>query len=143
MVSIYSYTIVIFLQRRLKCILTLHVFIHSFRGESFCYDFLQLGEIRSIIPSTTNVLALTATASKAVFEAAINTLRMKSPEVISVTPGRSNIFLSVVEKREVIEVVQDIATVVLPSQASGPSIFPKTLVFCRKYTVDREIFSRK
>ena len=102
------------------------------RGESFRYDFLLLGEVRSIIPSDIHVLALTATASKSVFEAAVATLHMRSPEVIAATPKRSNIFLSVVDKKEIIEVVQDIASVVLNSQESGPLIFPKTLVFCRK-----------
>ena len=102
------------------------------RGESFRNDFLLLGEIRSIIPSSTNVLALTATASKAVFETAVTTLHMRNPEVIAATPERPNIFLSVVEKKEIIEVVQDIASVVLSCERSGPTTFPKTLVFCRK-----------
>ena len=104
------------------------------RGESFRYDFLLLGEVRSIIPSSTHVLALTATASKVVFEAAVATLHMKSPEVIAAPPERRNIFLSVVEKKEIIEVVQDIASVVLSCEGSGhgPTTFPKTLVFCRK-----------
>ena len=69
------------------------------RGENFCNDFLLLGEIRSIIPSSTNVLALTTTASKVVFEAAVTTLHMRSPEVIAATPERPNIFLSVVWRR--------------------------------------------
>ena len=103
-----------------------------YRGETFRYDFLLLGEVRSIIPSSTHVLALTATASKAVFEAAVATLHMRSPAVIAANPERVNIFLSVVEKKEVIEVVSDIARVFLASQGSNPSTFSKTLVFCRR-----------
>ena len=104
------------------------------RGETFRYDFLLLGEVRSIIPSNTHVLALTATASKAVLEAAITTLHMGSPEIIAATPERPNIFLSVIEKKEIIEVVHDIANAVLSSQGNlkDPTTFPKTLVFCRK-----------
>ena len=102
------------------------------RGETFRFDYLRLGELRSIIPRDTHVLALTATASKAVYDAAISTLHMTNPVVIASSPERPNIFLSVVEKKEVIEVVQDIARVYLSSHKSGPSTFPKTLVFCRK-----------
>ena len=104
-----------------------------YRGESFRYDFLQLGEIRSIIPSTTYILALTATATKAVFQAAVTTLHMRSPKVIATTPERPNIFLSVVAKKELTKVIQDIATVVVSPEGGNPCTqLPKTLVFCRK-----------
>ena len=103
-----------------------------FRGESFCLDYLRLGELRSIIPSNVNVLALTATTSSVVFEAASSILHMRSPAVIAAPPDRPNIFLSVINRKELIEVVQDITSAVLRSQEDGPTSFPKTLVFCRK-----------
>ena len=84
----------------------------------------------------THVLGLTATASKAVYDAAISTLHMANPVVIASSPERPNIFLSVVDKKDVIEVVQDIARVYLSSHENGPSTFPKTLVFCRRYRMD-------
>ena len=86
------------------------------RGESFRLDYLRLGELRSIIPSNVNVLALTATASSLVFEAASSVLHMRSPAVIAAPPDRPNIFLSVINRKEIMEVVQDIASTVLHSQ---------------------------
>ena len=107
-----------------------------YRGESFRYDFLQLGEIRSIIPSTTHILALTATATKAVFQAAVTTLHMRSSEVIAAAPESPNIFLCVVAKKELIEVVQDMVILGLSSEGDNPCTrFIKTLVFCRKKVI--------
>ena len=53
----------------------------------------------------------------------------------------TNIFFSVVDKKKIIEVVQDIASVVLSSEESGPTIFPKTLVYCRKYVLYTTIYN--
>lgn len=78
------------------------------------------------------MLALTATASKAVLQAVISVLHMDNPAIIAVKPERTNIFLNVIEKREIIEVVRDIAQSVLSSQEEGLISFPKTLVFCRR-----------
>ena len=76
-----------------------------------------------------HVLALTATASKAVLQAAISVLHMDNPKIIAAKPERSNIFLSVVKKTEVIEVVHDIAHSALSSQAEGPTAFPRLWSF--------------
>ena len=101
-------------------------------GESFRFDYLRLGELRSLIPSNVHVLALTATASKSVLEAAISVLHMDKPVIIAAKPERDNIFLSVTGKKEIIDVVRDIAHSVLSAQEEGPLSFPKTLVFCRR-----------
>ena len=36
--------------------------IHFFRGKEFRTDFARIGEIRSLLPQNTNLMALTATA---------------------------------------------------------------------------------
>ena len=78
------------------------------RGESLCNDFLLHGEIRSITPSSTNVLARQQLRARLCLkQLLITTLHMRSTEVIVATTERPNIFLSVVEKKGIIQVVQD------------------------------------
>lgn len=79
-----------------------------------------------------NVLALTATASKLVFQAATSTLHMRNVAVIATEPNRPNIFLSITNNMEILQVVKDIARAIVNSQEHGPTAFPKTLVFCQK-----------
>ena len=66
---------------------------------------------------------------------------MRNPELIAAPPERTNIFLSVVDKKEVIEDVQVIASIVLPLEESGSTTFPKTLVYCRKYVLYTTIYN--
>ena len=47
------------------------------RGDTFRWSFSRLGEIRSIIPPSINVMALTATASRATTKVIIRTLGMQ------------------------------------------------------------------
>ncbi len=49
------------------------------RGETFHKAFLELGEVRSIIPDSVRMLALTATATKATRIAVCRTLGMIRP----------------------------------------------------------------
>ena len=45
------------------------------------------------------------------------------------------------DKKEIIEDVQDIASVVLSLEESGPTTFPKTLMFSRKYVLYTTIYN--
>ena len=81
------------------------------RGDDFREDFARLGEIRSIIPSHVNVMALTATATVSTRLAVSKTLCMISPSVIYVPPTKKNIRYSVSSKpTSVIEIVSQIAS---------------------------------
>ena len=64
------------------------------RGDEFRTAFAHLGEMRSIIPSDVNVLALTATASKATLAAVTKRLSL-SDLIIVAPPYRDNIKLYV------------------------------------------------
>ena len=76
------------------------LFVH-FRGSSFRPEFSQLGEVRSIIPESVNVMALTATATKTIRASIIKILDMQTPTVISVHPGKNNIMYYVKQKTSV------------------------------------------
>ena len=72
--------------------LTLLMFeTHFYRGDSFRKEFSDLGDVRSLIPSTVRVMALTATATKSSRREIIKTLRMVRPAIISVSPNKQNI----------------------------------------------------
>lgn len=70
------------------------------RGDQFCTVYASLGELRSIIPSNINIMALTATATHATFEVVKERLSLNNPIVIGESPDRPGIFLSVVPSME-------------------------------------------
>ena len=49
------------------------------REESFRHAYTRFGEIRSLIPSTVNVMALAAMASRETVKTIVKTLGMKTP----------------------------------------------------------------
>ena len=57
-----------------------------------------MDEIRSIIPETVRVMALTATATLTTRKFIIKSLIMQKPDIIYVSPARYNILYTVVDK---------------------------------------------
>ena len=80
----------------------LHILLF-FRGESFRRAFLQIGEIRSLIPPSVNVMALTATATVETRSYVCKQLGMIKPLIISRVPNRVNIMYEVIEKPDSLE----------------------------------------
>eukprot|EP00731_Ephydatia_muelleri_P010824 Em0005g1410a len=70
-------------------------------GESFRKEFRQLGEIRSLIPPFTRVMALTATASTKTRQEVIHILGMRNPSINAISPHKSNIIYWVAERESV------------------------------------------
>ena len=68
------------------------------RGESFRKILLRVGELRRLVVRKVNVMALTATATKALRVEVQHIVGMKSPTVIAQTPSRSNIMFIVKSK---------------------------------------------
>ena len=56
------------------------------RGESFRTEFLRLGEVRSILPHSVHMMALTATASATLRRSVTTTLGMHNIALIEVSP---------------------------------------------------------
>lgn len=105
------------------------------RGKQFRQDYDRLGELRSILPSHVPAMALTATASYAVYETAVTVLGMKDPVLVAAPPSRSNIFFSVVRKKELVDIAKDIAVQVHKLAKEDPRKYPKTIIFCRRYII--------
>ena len=69
--------------------------IYFYRGDDFRTAFADLGSIRSLLPSTVNIMALTATATKATVSIVVSQLAMQDPAIIGLAPDRPNIKLVV------------------------------------------------
>ena len=61
------------------------------RGDSFRTEFSRLGEIRSILPPDTHVMALTATASRSLQDSVMKTLSMRNVATVAVSPDKPNV----------------------------------------------------
>ena len=92
-------------------------------------SFTSLGQLRSLIPESTNVLALTATATKLTFEIVADGLGLMNPAVVATSCNRSNIKLLVRAKQTLEEFSFDLSQ----KLKSDKQKHPKTIVFCRSY----------
>ena len=100
------------------------------RGKQFRQEFANLGEVRSLIPETVHIMALTATATKASRQAICQTLGMIRPKVVTVSPNRPNIKYVVYSKPGTLEEV--FAPLVEELKRLRLSM-ERTIIFCRTY----------
>ena len=63
------------------------------RGEKFRTEYSRLGNMRSILSPSVNVMALTATATKSTRQTICASLGMKDPVVVSIPPDKGNVTL--------------------------------------------------
>jgi ATP-dependent DNA helicase RecQ len=71
---------------------------HLYRGNSFRKEFSALSEVRSIVPETVHIMALTATATIATRSYIIKNLCMHRPTIVYVPPVKGNITYYVADK---------------------------------------------
>ena len=91
-----------------------------YRGESF---ILQIGGIGSLIPSCVRVMALTATATKALQQDVQQIIGMNSPAIIALSPSEPNIMFFVRRHETVMETFQK-------ERVS----FHRTVIYCRRFS---------
>ncbi|SMN01270.1 ATP-dependent DNA helicase RecQ [uncultured Candidatus Thioglobus sp.] len=99
-------------------------------GDKFRRAFSKLGDLRSIVPSGVNIMALTATATQQTFHVIKERLSMNRPVLVSTSPFRNNIAYVVVPK---IDGDQFCATICTDLRIKRSS-YPKTVIFVRSYT---------
>lgn len=89
---------------------------------------MKVGELRSLVHETVNVMTLTATATLSVRQEVERVLGMKKPAVVAISPAKANIYYSI-KKFETL------------SEAFGPMLkqlkalrcdFPRTLICCTR-----------
>ena len=76
-------------------IFIIHAFILLHRGDEFRTAFARLGEVRSLIPPSVGVMALTATATRSLRREVVKTLGMIDPVVVTISPDKPNIIFTV------------------------------------------------
>ena len=81
-------------------IFIIHAFILLHRGDEFRTAFARLGEVRSLIPPSVGVMALTATATRSLRREVVKTLGMIDPVVASCT-SMEDAFIPLMEQLEV------------------------------------------
>lgn len=105
-------------------------------GEQFRRTFSVIGNLRSIVPSNVNVMALTATATIDTYQCALKQLSMTDPVLVSLPPDRGNIVYSI-HPAVTLDELSDILCRDLCS-----TNFPKTVVFVRKYRDCSDLYSQ-
>jgi bloom syndrome protein len=98
-------------------------------GDEFRKAFMLIGNLRSVIPTGVNVMALTATATTETYHCALKHLAMKDTVLVAVSPDRNNIRYSI-KPAATLEMFSNSLSSEL---RSSDKPFPKTVVFIRKY----------
>ena len=106
------------------------IFISFCRGKQFRTDFDRISEIRSLLPTNTNVMALTATANVDTRKTVIRSLEMQSCYVLAKDPNQLNIrFSTLIKPSNPLIIVQPL----LQDLKAGHRSSGKCLIFCRTY----------
>ena len=98
-------------------------------GDKFRIAYSLIGELRSLVPKSINVMALTATATTETFEVITMRLSMSKLVVIASTPDHGNIFYSVVNETNIQGLADDLAEKLKTKRCA----FLKTVLFVRTY----------
>ncbi len=107
--------------------------IFSIRGEKFRTEFSHLNEVRSIIPETVRVMALTATATTSTRKFIINSLSMQMPEIIYVPPARENILYAVMEKPRGDNAICEVFKCIVEKLKIERRNMGRVIIFCKTY----------
>ena len=105
-------------------------------GETFRKVFTQIGTLRSLIPNSVKVMALTATATTETFHIVSRKLSMVTPALISLPPHRENIAYKVLPKTD----VYTFSNLMCEELALKRTSFPKTVIYVRKYSDCSKIY---
>ena len=98
-------------------------------GDQFRVVFSHIGDIRSLVPSHVNLMALTATATSDTLYSVVQRLSLKQPVIIAMSPYRNNISYKLADKATIDELTTELCEEL---KSKGPT-FPKTVVFVRSY----------
>ena len=99
------------------------------RGESFRSVLLRVGELRSLLPSGVNMMALTATATSKLQKKVSSLLGMRSPICTYLSPCKSNI----VYKLETFHSIEVNFTALLNLICEERANTPRTVIYCRRF----------
>ena len=110
-------------------VVQLLIVMYSCRGETFRPALLRIGDIRSIIPEDVRMLALTATATRALQVKVAALLGMHTPIVIAVSPCKANIMYAVSTCSSISETFRP----VLLRLKQERTQMPRIIIYCLRY----------
>ncbi len=105
------------------------MFITVCRGETFRKLLLRIGEIRSMLPSNVNIMALTATATTKLRRDVSRTIGMRNELVVSKPPSKPNTMYVVTHFSTVEETFLPIAKRLLQEKSQCP----RMIIYGRSY----------
>lgn len=97
------------------------------RGTSFRKVLLRIGELRSILLESIQVMCLTATATREVQKQVISIIGLKDPKVFAVSPSKTNIVYIIKSHDDLFQAF----TPLLGKLKDERSGFPKTIIYCQ------------
>ena len=98
-------------------------------GDQFRKTFSMIGDLRSIVPTGVNMMALTATATTETFHVVSKRLAMTNPTLVALPPDRGNFVYRVHPKASLIELCDSLCKEFTVKRTD----YPKTVIFVRQY----------
>ena len=107
-----------------------------YRGDKFRAMFSEIGNIRCLIPSSVNLLALTATVTRESFDSICKSLLLDNLVLIGLPPNRANIKYIVKECPSINELCHQLTNELMSKRQN----VPKTVLFCRSLQSCADVF---
>ncbi len=98
------------------------------RGDDFRTEFARLGEVRSLLPPSVGIMALTATATNSLRRAVVKTLGMLNPVIIATSPDKPNLVLTVAPCGSLEETFLPVIKLLESKRLN----FPRMLIYCQQ-----------
>ena len=98
-------------------------------GDEFRTAFANIGDLRSLLPTSVKVMALTATATQETLRVVSERLSMRNVAIVSLPPGAANITYSIQPLQHLDEFTDAICEEIGKERVR----YPKTVIFCQKY----------
>ena len=96
----------------------------------------RVGEVRSLVPKSVCVMALTATATRADRLAVSRTLGLRNPFILTRCPTKNNLIYHVGSFRSILDTFQTFADQLVLKL----NLFPKTIIYGRTFGVCADIY---
>lgn len=107
------------------------------REDKFRMAFAEIGTLKSLIPPTVNIMALTATLSTLTYHVVIKKLAMTDPALIGIDPDRPNITLALKPYLK----INELGYIISEELLSEKNKTPKSVVFCQSYTSCYQLYN--
>ena len=99
------------------------------RGDKFRVAFAMIGTLRNLLPKKTQIMALSATATKPTYDHVVSRLSMENVSVVGLSPMRDNIRYAV----QAVTSLDDFSSKLATGLRHMQNTFPKMVIFCTKY----------